>query len=51
MDPRGDDAREQGDAAGEKRHATLRRGAASLTATVGRAEFDRHGGRTGEGAR
>ncbi|MFE7650545.1 DUF6380 family protein [Streptomyces phaeoluteigriseus] len=51
MDPRGDNDVDQGDAAGEKRHATLRRGAASLTATARRAEFDRHGGRTGEGAR
>ncbi|MEU0117115.1 DUF6380 family protein [Streptomyces bobili] len=51
MGPRGDNAVEQGRTAGEKRHATLRRGAASLTATAGRAEFDRHGGRTGEGAR
>jgi hypothetical protein len=40
----------QGDAAGEKRHATLRTVTASLTATVGRARFN-HGGRAGEGAR
>ncbi|MFI1721721.1 DUF6380 family protein [Streptomyces sp. NPDC020489] len=40
----------QGDAAGEHCHATLRSGAASLTATAGRASFT-HGGRAGEGAR
>ena len=40
----------QGDPPGEKRHATLRPGAASLTATAGRARFH-HGGRAGEGAR
>ncbi len=39
----------QGDVAGEKRHATLRRGTASLTATACRALF--HGGRAGEDAR
>ncbi|MFI7498696.1 DUF6380 family protein [Streptomyces sp. NPDC049687] len=41
-----------GEAAGtmEKRHATLRCGAASLTATVRRAEFKHHGGSAGEGA-
>ncbi|MET9835345.1 DUF6380 family protein [Streptomyces sp. NPDC006385] len=43
----------QGDATGEKRRATLRRPAASLTETTGRAAFTyRHGGlRAGEGAR
>lgn len=41
----------QGDATGEKWHATLRSGSASLTATVGRAPFKYHGGRAGEGAR
>jgi hypothetical protein len=41
----------QGDAAGEKRHATLRRGTASLTATACRAPFNLHGGRAGEDAR
>ncbi|WP_235192857.1 DUF6380 family protein [Streptomyces viridochromogenes] len=42
----------QGDAVGGKRRATLRRRAASLTETTGRALFEhRHGGRTGEGAR
>lgn len=41
-----------GDATGEKRWATLRRRAASLTETTGRAAFEhRHGGRAGEGAR
>ncbi|WP_405867116.1 MULTISPECIES: DUF6380 family protein [unclassified Streptomyces] len=40
----------QGDATGEKRHATLRTGTASLTATVCRARFN-HGSRAGEGAR
>jgi len=40
-----------GDATGEKRRATLRRRAASLTETAGRAAFEhRHGGRAGEGA-
>lgn len=42
---------DQGDGTGEKRCATLRRGAASLTATARRAECKRHGRRTGEGAR
>ncbi|MEU2286604.1 DUF6380 family protein [Streptomyces sp. NPDC013178] len=42
---------DQGDVTGEKRHATLRCGAASLTATARRAEAGRHGGRAGEGAR
>ncbi|MFC4507472.1 MULTISPECIES: DUF6380 family protein [Streptomyces] len=41
----------QGDAVGEKRHATLRHGAASLTATARRAEFTYHRGSAGEGAR
>ncbi|MFC5212795.1 DUF6380 family protein [Streptomyces coerulescens] len=42
----------QGDAAGEKRQATLRRHAASLTETTGRAPLNhRHDGRAGEGAR
>ncbi|MGW3118366.1 DUF6380 family protein [Streptomyces sp. NPDC001107] len=44
------DKQGQGDATGEKRHATLRAGTASLTATADRARFD-HGGRAGEGAR
>ncbi|MGV9248325.1 DUF6380 family protein [Streptomyces sp. NPDC003710] len=35
-------------ATGEKRQATLRRGAASLTATVRRASFKQHGGPAGE---
>ncbi|WP_234310674.1 MULTISPECIES: DUF6380 family protein [unclassified Streptomyces] len=35
---------------GEKRRATLRRGAASLTETAGRAPFEPHGRRAGEGA-
>ncbi|MEU8652629.1 DUF6380 family protein [Streptomyces sp. NPDC048737] len=50
MDPRGEHA-DHGDVTGEERHATLRRDAASLTATARRAESDRHGGRAGEGAR
>ncbi|MFJ8107785.1 DUF6380 family protein [Streptomyces sp. NPDC096132] len=56
MDALGDTV-DQGDAAGEnagtteKRHATLRNGAASLTATTRRAEFTYHGGTAGEGAR
>lgn len=41
----------QGDAIGEKWHATLRSGTASLTATACRAPFKHHGGRAGEGAR
>ncbi|MEU1183388.1 DUF6380 family protein [Streptomyces sp. NPDC005820] len=47
----------QGDAAGEsagtdgKRHATLRCGAASLSATARRAQFTYHGRAAGEGAR
>ncbi|MFD4570849.1 DUF6380 family protein [Streptomyces sp. NPDC058417] len=36
---------------GETRYATLRSGAASLTATARRAECNRHGGTAGEGAR
>ena len=41
----------QGDAAGEKWHATLRSGTASLTATADRAPLDHRGGRPGEGVR
>ncbi|MEU6064126.1 MULTISPECIES: DUF6380 family protein [Streptomyces] len=41
----------QGDSTGEKRHATLRCGAASLTATACRAPFNQHGGHAREGAR
>jgi Family of unknown function (DUF6380) len=41
----------QGDSTGEKRHATLRPGTASLTATACRALFKYRGGRAGEGAR
>ncbi|MER7836958.1 DUF6380 family protein [Streptomyces sp. NPDC096040] len=41
----------QADSTGEKRQATLRRGAASLTATARSAPFHRHGGRAGEAAR
>ncbi|WP_353479712.1 DUF6380 family protein [Streptomyces sp. ALI-76-A] len=41
----------QGDAIGEKRQATLRPGAASQTATAGRAPFHLHGARAGEDAR
>jgi hypothetical protein len=41
----------QGDAAGEKRHATLRSRTASLTATAGRAPFEHHGVRAGEDVR
>jgi hypothetical protein len=44
------DKQGQGDAGGEMRHATLRVGTASLTATADRAPFN-HGGRAGEGAR
>jgi hypothetical protein len=40
-----------GHTVGDKRRATLRRGAASLTETVGRASFERCGRRAGEGAR
>ncbi|MEV7072261.1 DUF6380 family protein [Streptomyces sp. NPDC093990] len=41
----------QSDAAGEERHATLRSTTASLTATTGRAPFEHHGVRAGEGVR
>ncbi|MFE7168492.1 DUF6380 family protein [Streptomyces sp. NPDC057616] len=41
----------QGDSIGEMRHATLRAGTASLTATACRAPFNHRGGRAGEGAR
>ncbi|MFE0514503.1 DUF6380 family protein [Streptomyces sp. NPDC058964] len=41
----------QGDCTGEKRHATLRCGAASLTATACRALFNQHGGRARKDAR
>ncbi|MGW1721573.1 DUF6380 family protein [Streptomyces sp. NPDC002306] len=41
----------QGDSTGEMRHATLRSGAASLTATACRARFERHDRSAGEGAR
>ncbi|MDQ1014740.1 DUF6380 family protein [Streptomyces afghaniensis] len=40
-----------GPAVGDKRRATLRRGVASLTETVGRASFEQRGRRAGEGAR
>ncbi|MFH8656113.1 DUF6380 family protein [Streptomyces afghaniensis] len=40
-----------GHTVGDKRRATLRRGAASLTETVGRAPFEQCGRRAGEGAR
>ncbi|MFI6851210.1 DUF6380 family protein [Streptomyces sp. NPDC050416] len=40
-----------GHTVGDKRRATLRRGVASLTETVGRASFERYGRRAGEGAR
>ncbi|MGW1161300.1 DUF6380 family protein [Streptomyces sp. NPDC002513] len=40
-----------GESTGERRQATLRRGAASLTATVGHASFKQHGGPAGEEAR
>ncbi|MFD6169368.1 DUF6380 family protein [Streptomyces coeruleorubidus] len=36
---------------GDKRRATLRRGTASLTETVGRAPVEQDGRRAGEGAR
>jgi hypothetical protein len=42
--------RGQGDSIGEMRHATLRVGTASLSATACRAPFN-HGGRAWEGAR
>ncbi|MFF8970969.1 DUF6380 family protein [Streptomyces sp. NPDC014995] len=41
----------RGDGTADKRHATLRRGAASLTATARRAPLERRGGRAGEAAR
>jgi hypothetical protein len=41
----------QGDAVGDKWHATLRSRTASLTATAGRASFKHHGVRAGEGVR
>ncbi|CCK25979.1 hypothetical protein BN159_1600 [Streptomyces davaonensis JCM 4913] len=41
----------QGDATGEKWHATLRTSAASLTETADRASFKHRGGRSGEDAR
>ncbi|MFE5142667.1 DUF6380 family protein [Streptomyces fagopyri] len=41
----------QGDSIGEKRHATLRWSAASLTATAGRTPFEHRGGPRGESAR
>ncbi|MGW7380879.1 DUF6380 family protein [Streptomyces olivochromogenes] len=40
-----------GDSTGEKRHATLRCGAASLTATACRAVFNQHGGPARKDAR
>ena len=40
----------KGDAIGEKRQATLRCGAASLTAAACRASFKHHGGPAGEEA-
>ncbi|MGW3493495.1 DUF6380 family protein [Streptomyces sp. NPDC001020] len=40
-----------GDFIREKRQATLRSGAASLTETARRASFNHHGGPAGEGAR
>ncbi|MFJ3230640.1 DUF6380 family protein [Streptomyces sp. NPDC086787] len=40
-----------GDSTGGKRHATLRCGAASLTATACRASFNEHDGRAREDAR
>ncbi|MFH9002510.1 DUF6380 family protein [Streptomyces afghaniensis] len=40
-----------GPAVGDNWWATLRRGAASLTETVGRAQFEQCGRRAGEGAR
>ncbi|MEU0243272.1 DUF6380 family protein [Streptomyces sp. NPDC006235] len=40
-----------GQTVADNRWATLRRGVASLTETVGRASFERYGRRTGEGAR
>ncbi|MEU9185686.1 DUF6380 family protein [Streptomyces sp. NPDC048484] len=46
MDTLGED-----DPSAWKRHATLRSRTASLTSTVGRAPFHRHGEAAGEGAR
>ncbi|WP_419249081.1 DUF6380 family protein [Streptomyces luteogriseus] len=46
---RGHDA-PHGHAVGDNRRATLRRGAASLTETAGRAPFERHALAMGEGA-
>ncbi|MEU1913006.1 DUF6380 family protein [Streptomyces massasporeus] len=43
--------RDTGAAVGGKRRATLRRGAASLTKTAGRAPFEQHASAMGEGAR
>ncbi|MGI5366076.1 DUF6380 family protein [Streptomyces iakyrus] len=40
-----------GRAVGDNRRATLRRGAASLTETAGRAPFEQHAPAKGEGAR
>ncbi|MFG2309457.1 DUF6380 family protein [Streptomyces sp. NPDC048566] len=45
------DNRGQGDASGEKRHATLRCRTASLTAAVSRVSYDRRSAVPGEGAR
>ncbi|MEU5635970.1 DUF6380 family protein [Streptomyces rishiriensis] len=50
MDAAGDELG-GGDTAGEKRRATLRCGAASLTATACGAEFKHHGRPAREGAR
>ncbi|MEU4876377.1 DUF6380 family protein [Streptomyces sp. NPDC021608] len=50
MDAAGD-GHGRGGAAGEKRRATLRCGAASLTATARGAQFKHHGGPAREGAR
>ncbi|MFI6805103.1 DUF6380 family protein [Streptomyces luteogriseus] len=40
-----------GRAVGDNRRATLRRGAASLTETAGRAPFEQHAPAMGEGSR
>ncbi|WP_373306638.1 DUF6380 family protein [Streptomyces spinoverrucosus] len=45
------DTLDQGDTGGEKRQATLRGGAASLTATACQGASTRHGRCAGEGAR
>ncbi|MGC4972163.1 DUF6380 family protein [Streptomyces sp. DT199] len=50
MAGRGHDA-PHGHAVGDKRRATLRRGAASLTETAGRAPFEQHASARGEGTR